>query len=508
MYICSGGRPEQSDSDLMMKPRCTLLLAVTSCSAFTFAQQSIQLDPSFVPELSPQTTAVRSAIPLYDGRVALIEFWEGQFHSYHNELGCLHPDGSRDETFSSLSGALDLYPWNDGAFFSWQNYSGFRINRHHVVNGAVDNGYHTATSGMPGLYAMSYLWDVNMDAEGRAYVIGMIDLLDTADGLLGSCDLIRLDQQGGMDTSFTPANSPGLMETFPLPDGHVLMGGTQWVYNDVPVEPLFLVNGDGSVDENFHTSFIEARPTSVLPLPDGGMIVTGQFVDFVSLIELDTLFVAKLLPDGTCDPSFNSDLRPYQQLYSGLYTTVNSIVPWGPNDYLIAGNFDEVNGLPKRGIAMIDGSGQLVPEACTWPGPGVPQEDGIYISLVLDGHGGVIAYGAFNGFDDGQQASTAQGLARFVPDAVGIRDIGGKEPSVRLYPTPASTMAWLEWDPGDPLVNAALCDGMGRDLRPIPVASMNNRTALDLHGLTGGSYLVRGVHRSGTLSILRFLVMP
>ncbi|MBS1570156.1 MAG: hypothetical protein JST45_12075 [Bacteroidetes bacterium] len=492
----------------MMKPRRALLLVATAWGAFALAQDGIRLDPSFMPELLPQTTAVRSVLPLYDGRMALIEFWQDQNNLFHNELGCLHANGVRDSTFSSLSGALDLYPWNDGAFFSWQNYSGNHINRHHVVNGAVDNGYHTATNGMPGLYAMSYLWDVNMDAEGRAYVIGMIDLLDTADGLLGPRDLIRLDQQGGMDTSFTPANTPGLMETFPLPDGHVLMGGTQWVYNDVPVEPLFLVNGDGSVDENFHTSFIEARPTSVLPLPDGGMIVTGQFVDFVSLIELDTLFVAKLLPDGTCDPSFNSNLRPYQQIHSGMYTTISSIVPWGANSYLISGNFDEVDGLPNRGIAMIDASGQLVPGACTWPGPGVPQEDGIYISLVQDGHGGVIAYGAFNGFDDGQHVSVAQGLARFVPGAVGIHEIGGKEPSVRLYPTPASSRAWLEWDPGDPLVSAVLCDGMGRALMRIPIASMTNRTALDLRGFAAGTYLVCAIHRSGVQSTVRSMVMP
>jgi hypothetical protein len=491
-----------------MTLRDLLLLIGFLGSAFTFAQGGIRSDPSFTPDLLPQTTAVRSVLPLPDGRLALIEFWQDQSYLFHNELGCLHADGTRDQTYSGLSGALDLYPWNDGAFYSWQNYSGDHINRHHVLNGAVDNTYHTSTTGLPGLYEMSFLSDVHMDAEGRAYVIGEIDLLDTADGLLGYRDLIRLDQQGGLDTSFTPALSPYLFHAFPLPDGHVLMGGRQVEYNGVPVEPLFLVNGDGSVNTGFHTSFIEARPTSVLPTADGGMIATGQFVDFVSLIELDTLFVVKLLPDGTRDPSFNGVLRPYQQLYSGLYTTVNSIVPWGPNDYLISGNFDEVNGLPKRGIAMIDASGQLEPGACTWPGPGAPQEDGVYISLVLDGQGGVIAYGDFNGFDDGQHASTAQGLVRLVHDDVGIQENGGNRSWARLYPTPASSTAWLEWDPGDPVVSAVLCDGMGRTLRSIPIAPMTNRAALDLRGLPSGTYLVRAIHRSGVLTTLRSVVMP
>ena len=472
-----------------------------------YAQQGIKLDASFIPGLKPQTTSIRSVMPLYDGRVALIEFWQDANNYFQNELGCLQSNGERDQTYSSLSGALGLYPWNDESFFSWQNHFGTRINRHHTQNGEVDTNYHYAPTGQFELYDIHWIYDVIGDSQGRIYLAGDITLTDTSHGLIGHRDFIRLNQDGGLDSSFIPAISPELYRALPLPSGQVAIAGWQTAYNGTSVANFFIVNGDGSIDNDFQTNFLEAAPTSVLPTPDGGMIFTGRFIDFVSLVELDTMFVVKLFSDGSRDPSFNSDLRPYQQLYSGLYTKMNSIVPWGQSNYLISGNFDIVDGQPRRGIAMVDANGFLDPTACVWPGPGLTEDARVYISLVADGNDGVFAYGNFIGFDDGNQTSTAKGLVHFVHGDVGIVENGTSISWVHVYPTPASSFAWLEWDSADPVESALLCDGLGRAVRRIPIAPMNNKTMIQLFGLPGGTYLIRATHRSGTVSSIQTIIM-
>lgn len=498
-----------------MAMRKVILSVIVAWGSSGYGQESIHLDASFTPELRPGTYSVGSALPFPDGRVAVVEFWEEAQQYVHVDLACLDAGGAKDPGFMGFTGIRKLFPVDEETFFSWQYWSGGRIHRHSMMNGALDSSYHAPPLDLPATYGFVDLQDVSMDGQGRAYLLGDILLSDTMAGFSGHYNVVRLDQNGELDHGFTPAFASSVYAAFPLPDGRVMLAcGGHFHGNIVP--KLLIVNEDGSMDPNFQTDFFHALPMSVLPTPDGGVIVTGRFIAFISLVELDTLFVVKLMPDGTRDPSFNVNLRPYQNSLSGQYTLVMSIVPWDPDHYLISGNFDRVNGLPKRGMAMIDVHGDLVTEACAWPGPGPASapvsgpasEPSLAVSLVTDEVGRVYAYGNFNGFDDGVNTSSSRGIVRFTRSDVGVAGPDGESVAVRLYPIPARATAWIEWEQEDPVISAALYGGVGRWSRTIPITAGAGRAVVDLSGLPGGSYFVQVIHRSGLQSTLRTLVMP
>ncbi|MBL0127684.1 MAG: hypothetical protein IPP83_09530 [Flavobacteriales bacterium] len=472
----------------------------------------LMLDPSFSPQLLQQVTHVRDVMPIPDGRTVIVEFWEGGLGEaqFYNELACLHGDGSRDTGYAQLGGVYALLPWNEGAFYMWRGYYPNYVQRYHVANGMVDPAFQVATNAWPGRYRIDDLQNVSVDGEGRIYLVGWIRLLNEAQEVIATRDLVRLDVHGDLDTTFTPASSPYLSAVFPMPDGRVLLSGNQGSYNGIPVPRIFMVHDDGTIDTGFSTGFMRANTQCVLPLPDGSLIATGSFINFISLIELDTANVVRLLPSGAQDLAFASDLRAYQEWNSGYYTMVNSIVEWGQDRYLISGNFDLVNGLPKRGLAMLDANGVLIPEECDWPGPGAVDGQ-VWLNLVKDGEGAVFAHGTFDGFDDGTTIRATKGLARFINGPVGLPEGSAMDASgVRVFPVPAQEQVTIqgsgEWQ--RTIRRVDLLDASGRITRALVANGTEAALRVDLRGLAPGSYLVRIMIDEATVHYHKILVVP
>jgi hypothetical protein len=465
------------------------------CVAKEEGHAQIRLDPSFQPQLLPQVTHVRDVMPMPDGRTVVVEHWEGGLNGglFYNELACLYAGGSRVYNYALLGGVYDILPWNEGAFYLWRGTYPNYVQRFHTANGALDPSFQIATNAWPGRYRVTYLEHVSVDLHGRVYLVGDIDLLNSDQEPVAFSNLVRLDLYGGLDTTFIPGTSAHLNAAFPMPDGRVLLSGDQVAYNGIPVPRVFMVEEDGSIAADFSTGFIKANTKCVLPLPDGGLMATGSFINFISLLELDTAHVVKLFPDGSQDPEFDGDLDIYEQAYSGFYTMVYSIVEWDEDRYLIAGNFDEVNGHPRRGVAMIDGAGALVIDQCDWPGPG-QVDDRVFMMLVKDVDGGVFAHGTFDAFDDGVTSRTTQGLVRFVHGQVGTRDVMDDDAQLlRLFPVPTNdglTVEYLGSDGG--FIQAlSLIDATGRSIREWSLLGGVHQHHLDLHGIAPGTYHVR-----------------
>jgi hypothetical protein len=473
----------------------------------------LQIDPAYAPQLQQQVTHVREVMPIHDGRTVIVEHWPGGpgEAQFYNELACLQSSGERDFGYAALSNVITLVPWNDGAFYLWQlNYPNY-ILRRHVASGANDPGYQISTTAWPGDYRIDDLQQVNADAQGRVYLVGSIKLLNSDGEVVSIRQVVRLDLNGALDPTFTPGLAPYLNAAFPLPDGRVLLSGSQSSYNGVPVPRVFVVHADGSLDTSFSTGFWTAHTTSVLPMPDGGLIATGRFINFISLVELDTSFVVKLLPNGSQDPEFDHDLRLFETWNSGAYTRAYSIVEWGDDHYLISGDFDEVNGYPRRGMAMIDRHGALVLDQCDWPGPGTV-EGRVFLRLVKDGDDAVFAYGTFNGFNDGVTVRNTKGLVRFVRGTVDVSERTSlRAPDIALYPVPAKDrvfihyLGWVEGDRAD----VTLLDAAGRVLRQWrPRITADLREQIDLRSLSPGTYQVRVVMGSGVAVNRKFLLVP
>jgi hypothetical protein len=472
----------------------------------------VRLDPSYQPQLLPQVTHIRDVMPIQDGRAVVVEHWEGGENGglFYNELACLNADGSRVYNYALIGGVYDILTWNDAAFYLWRgNYPNY-VQRFHVANGALDPSFQIATYAWPGRYRIDHLDQVSVDQHGRVYLVGDIDMLNSDQEVVSTRNLVRLDLYGELDTTFTPASAAYLSAAFPMPDGRVLLSGGQVAYNGLPVPRVFMVHDDGSIDPDFSTGFIKANTTCVLPLPDGGLLATGRFINFISLIELDTSHVVKLLPDGSQDPDFDHGLDVYEQAYSGHYTMVYSIVEWDEDRYLISGNFDEVDGHPKRGVAMIDGSGALVTDQCDWPGPG--QVDGrVFMMLVKDADGGVFAHGTFDGFDDGVTSQTTQGLVRFEHGQVSTRDvIDDDDELLLLFPVPTNDGVIVRYPgSGGEFIRAlALVDAAGRSVREWTAPVRGHEHHLDLQGIVPGTYQMRVMLAGGRVLTRHLIKTP
>jgi uncharacterized delta-60 repeat protein len=169
--------------------------------------------------------------------------------------------------------------------------------------------------------------------------------------------LVRLNPDGTQDTNFpiVRLNGPDSYSTVfvsasaILPDQRILIGGRFAEVNNQLRPALARINSDGSLDTDFNPVVILEGSTlayahALTIAQDGNILVAGQFDD-------GTVRVAKLDPEGSLIPTFNSGLRFSSQSYYG--PRINSIIEQPDGEVLVAGTFDNVNGIPRPGIARL-----------------------------------------------------------------------------------------------------------------------------------------------------------
>jgi uncharacterized delta-60 repeat protein len=129
-------------------------------------------------------------------------------------------------------------------------------------------------------------------ADGRLLVAGGFDTFNGQP----RTGLVRLLADGAVDAGFVPQSSSLSVSTvLPLPDGSVIVGDQYGMYN----RPLIRLGPDGHRD----TTFIGSTSYDIASLalqPDGKILV-----GFDSTVWPSHLPVMRLLPDGSPDPSFS-----------------------------------------------------------------------------------------------------------------------------------------------------------------------------------------------------------
>jgi len=129
--------------------------------------------------------------------------------------------------------------------------------------------------------------------------------------------------------------------------------------------------------------------------------------------------------------------------------------------------------------------------------------------MALDGSGGMLAYGTFDGFDDGITISPAQGLARFIHSDVVLATEPASVAATRsrVYPVPAKDVAWLEWSSGT-LAYARMYDMAGSEVALFASSGLASPLAIDLQPHAPGSYVLRAVLDDGRSLVHRIHVLP
>ncbi|MBK8340323.1 MAG: hypothetical protein IPK99_10200 [Flavobacteriales bacterium] len=143
------------------------------------------------------------------------------------------------------------------------------------------------------------------------------------------------------------------------PDGKVIIGGYFDTYNSTPTRSLARLTPDGLIDTTFQTSAGLAYGTvnSMALQADGRVLVGGNFLVF----DGDTVNnLMRLMPDGTRDTTFD--------VGSGFDDLVRSLALQADGKIIAAGDFDTLNGAPHSGIARLLADGTVDPTFTTGTG--------------------------------------------------------------------------------------------------------------------------------------------
>lgn len=172
-------------------------------------------------------------------------------------------------------------------------------------------------------------------------------------------------------------------------------------YNAVPRSRIARINFDGSHDPSFNPGSGADDSVEALTLYPSNAINSGKMViggAFTSVNNIPRRGVARLLPDGTLDTSFNPG--------SGADGIVHSVALQSDGKVLIAGDFTHFDGVPRSHIARLNSNGTL--DSGFNPGAGA---DGAIWSVVVVENAGlrsIYVGGEFFDFDGRYRGGVAR----------------------------------------------------------------------------------------------------
>lgn len=217
--------------------------------------------------------------------------------------------------------------------------------------------------------------------------------------------IARLDADGTLDTEFDAGSGPNgpVYALATQPDGAALVGGAFSVFNGHLRLGLARVDWSGAVDPDFAPEITfrngAGETYALLVQPDGQVLVGGLF-DTVNGRRFSSL--ARLLPNGELDHSFGRDLH-----FAGPTAQVLCMALQANGKILVAGAFEQVNGLPRKGLARLNIDGSIDPGLD--PGSGVDgQELPVVYAVEQYPNAGLLIAGCFTSFDGLHRGNFAQ----------------------------------------------------------------------------------------------------
>ncbi|MBK9512702.1 MAG: T9SS type A sorting domain-containing protein [Flavobacteriales bacterium] len=263
-------------------------------------------------------------------------------------------DGLIDNMFQIQAGGGKLTTWQDRFFVSTGAYP-LRV----LSDGYIDPSFISLNLG-PYFYALQG-GDYHVFPDGRVLISGNHLLSDSVRGFEGLYQLVWFTNTGYLDTTRIHRSSGNcaVYQFKELPTGQFIVNGICDQFDGQPVDRVFRVQADGSVDTSFHTDVYTGLTADYLPLNDGRVYVAGNFRR--SQTPEDTLHLVRFSPTGALDPTFVPPQFQMATLPEVLGAAVISVQPWLDGSLLVTGKFERVNGEPRRGICLLDTNGTLLP---------------------------------------------------------------------------------------------------------------------------------------------------
>ncbi|MCL4179182.1 MAG: hypothetical protein KJ072_15750 [Verrucomicrobia bacterium] len=214
-------------------------------------------------------------------------------------------------------------------------------------------------------------------------------------------------QDGVFDASFDVGLGPdGTIEALAVQrDGKILVGGSFSNFAGFPRLCLARLNDTGAVDFGFAC---EPGPNGTIyklhPSSDGKVIVLGEFTEIGGEPRLG---IARLNADGSADPTFDGSEQPVNS-YGLSWPLLIKTVIQPDGKLLLAGFFQSVRGLSVSGVARLNADGSVDTSFQPFPGTTYSQAS----DLVLQPDGKMIIVGEFARSPDDPERN----LLRLNPD--------------------------------------------------------------------------------------------
>jgi len=360
--------------------------------------------------------------------------------------------------------------------------------------GLIDPSFITMNAS-PYFYSLTY-GDYHVYADGAVLASGQHLLSDSTRGFVGFYDLIWFSNTGYLDTTKVHRQSNGIMWEFKeLPDGKFICSCSCTQYEGQPVDKVFRVYPDGTLDTTFHTGINMGNIYAYHPLPDGRVLLGGSFRRAADPNQL--LQLVRLLPDGSLDPTFEN----FHQFDIGILDgtpQVQRIEPWQADKYFVMGLYRGVDGDERGGICVIDTTGALLPlmDEClngpfTYQGLTAASIHGI---LPTPDSSGFYLWGSYTGYDDGTVNDTLQRfVSRLLVEELSTPVVEAVQASVTLSlsPNPADRTILLSWGVQDKPGGSgqlSVVSAQGQLLRTVPIVLADKSYALDVSNYAAGLY--------------------
>jgi len=489
-------------------------MAAFLAAIVAFAQWNFTVDTTFQAEVEGKN--INDLMVMPDGKIFLsgrIRFLGDDFDRGSSKLLA---NGARDMSFPSFpetTGGGKITPWENSFYVS--NGLVRRLNS----DGLIDPAFISLNLG---LYFYSLQGgDYHVFPDGRVLISGNHLLSDSVRGFEGLYQLVWFTNTGYLDTTRIHRSSGNcaVYRFEELPSGQFIVRGICDQFDGQPVDRIFRVHADGSVDTSYHTGVYWGAAYDYLPLADGRVYVAGEYLRTAE--PGDTLHLARFLSTGQLDPSF---VPPQFTMLSSLATFgcgVERIEPWLNGTLLATGQFSSVNGQPRNGICILDTNGTLLP-AFGGQGVGTYTESFSggsyrYATIAATAYDSTNAHlyiaGAYSGYTDATGHYPDQ---RFITRlkvselSTAVPDQAPQRGSLQLWPNPAAGQVWLRYAlPGHQgQVHLRVRDSQGRVLFLTPAAGEEGQVVWDSRGVAPGVYTVELLREGKLERSERLIIQP
>lgn len=333
---------------------------------------------------------VKSLAVQTDGRILI----GGDFTVYNdltnNRILRLNDDGSIDVSFIAglgfSNGGVSVINISTigsimlGGSFT-DTYDGIAVKRLALLepNGVINLTFDTDSGPFSGTVLA-----IAPELSGSWYVGGSFSVFDSQN----QGRLAKIDAFGALDIGYLTAGvgfDNSVYKVISLSDAKTVVVGNFSKFNGLSAPKIARLLNDGSIDPsfNFSGSGADGLIKNAIVQPDNKIIIAGNFLNYNGVL---VNRIARILSVGSLDVSFNTGLGFNSQIYGVALQADGKII--------VGGNFTKYNGVSVNRIARLFSDGTL--DASFTSGLGA---DEVVESVIVQPDGKIVLGGRFLTFN-------------------------------------------------------------------------------------------------------------